>query len=191
MPPKMKFTRQQVIEAALGLVREDGMEALTARALADRLGASAKPIFGLFQSMEEVRLSVLAAADERYQTYLQQDMARGLHPPYKASGMAYIRFAREEGPLFRLLFMRDRSGEAIAEDRASIRPLLALIQQNLGLTEDEAYIFHIENWIYVHGIAVMIATGYLPWDEAFISRALTDQYQGLRHRFQEEHHGSQ
>ena len=33
------------------------------------------------------------------------------YPPYKAMGMGYIRFAAEERELFRLLFMRDRSGE--------------------------------------------------------------------------------
>ena len=41
----------------------------------------------------------------------------------------------------------------------------------------------MEMWIYVHGIATMIATAYLEWDLDFISAALTDAYQGLRLRF--------
>ncbi len=183
MPPKFQFTREQILAAALDITREGGTAALTARSLAARLGSSAKPIFGLFQNMEEVQREVLAAAGELYQSFLRADMASGQYPPYKASGMAYIRFAREERELFKLLFMRDRTGEPITEDRESIRPLLELIQTNLGLSEDDAYLFHLEQWIYVHGIATMIATGYLDWDLAFVSRALTDVYQGLVHRY--------
>lgn len=185
MPPKSKFTREEVIAAALTITRQHGPQALTARALAAELGSSAKPIFGLFQNMEEVQQAVLAAADLEYQSYLQADMASGKYPPYKASGMAYIRFARQERELFRLLFMRDRTGETIAEDRDSIRPLIQLIQRNCGVTEEEAYRFHLEMWVYVHGIATMVATGYLDWQEDFISETLSDVYQGLRYRYGE------
>ena len=52
MPPKCRFTREQIIQAALELTAEKGIGALTARSLAQRLGSSAKPIFGLFTNME-------------------------------------------------------------------------------------------------------------------------------------------
>ncbi len=183
MPPKCKFKKDDVISAALTLVREGGASALTARALAERLGSSPKPIFGLFSGMDAVLEETLTAADALYQSYLRADMAAGEFPPYKASGMAYIRFAREEPALFRLLFMRDRTGEPLTEDRESVRPMLDLIMQNLGIDEDAAYRFHLELWIYVHGMATMIATAYLDWDMAFVSRALTDAYEGLKLRY--------
>lgn len=183
MPPKFRYTREEMIAAALELVRQGGKDALTARALGAKLGCSAKPIFGLFRNMEELEGEVIAAADAYYQKYLVQKMQEGQYPPYKASGMAYIRFAKEERELFRLLFMRDRSGETIGENLEEIRPLLDLIRKNTGLSEREAYLFHLEMWIYVHGIATMLATSYLEWDAEFISNTLTDSYQGLRHRF--------
>lgn len=123
------------------------------------------------------------AANELYQSYLQKDMAEGKYPPYKASGMAYIRFAKEEKELFKLLFMRDRSGERVGENKEEIRPLLKLIRQNLGLSEEDAYFFHLEMWIYVHGIATMLATSYLELDEEFISRVITDGYEGMKARY--------
>lgn len=183
MPPKFRYTREEMIAAALELVRQGGKDALTARALGAKLGCSAKPIFGLFRNMEELEGEVIAAADAYYQKYLVQKMQEGQYPPYKASGMAYIRFAKGERELFRLLFMRDRSGEIIGENLEEIRPLLDLIRKNTGLSEREAYLFHLEMWIYVHGIATMLATSYLEWDAEFISNTLTDSYQGLRHRF--------
>ena len=182
MPPKCRCTREEIIQAALDLTAEKGVGALTARGLAQRLGSSAKPIFGLFANMEEVQQEVVKAANLRYQEYLRQDMSAGRYPPYKASGMAYIRFAREQKELFKLLFMRDRTHEEKAAGD-ELEALLGLIQKNMGLSRDDAYRFHLEMWIYVHGIATMIATAYLEWDMDFISAALTDAYQGLRLRF--------
>ena len=46
--------------------------------------------------------------------------------------------------------------------------------------------FHLEMWIYVHGIAVMLATSYLEWQEDFISQVLTDAYSGLKYRYCKE-----
>ncbi len=189
MPPEARFTKEQIIKAGLALVRERGLDALTARAVSARLGASTKPIFMLFENMEEVHAAVLAAADRLYQSFIAQDMAAGIYPPYKASGMAYIRFARQERQLFKLLFMRDRSGEHISEDRVSIQPLLNLIQQNLGISEDDAYRLHLQLWVFIHGIAAMIATDYLPWDTEFISRSLTDVYQGLAAKYKGDTYG--
>lgn len=183
MPPKFKFTREEITTAALNITRRLGPSGLTARALAEELGCSVKPIFGLFKNMEEVQREVLSAANTLYESYLQTDMANGKYPPYKASGMAYIRFAKEERELFKLLFMRDRSHEKIEEDRESVMPLLKLIENNLGVDEDAAYLFHLEMWLYVHGIATMVATAYLDWDDEFISKVLTDAYEGLKNTF--------
>lgn len=183
MPRKFKFTKDEITKAALNVTRKNGISGLTARALATELGSSVKPIFGLFKNMEEVQQEVLKASNLLYQNYLREDMAKGKYPPYKASGMAYIRFAKEERELFKLLFMRDRSNEKIEENKEEIKPLLQLIQQNLGVSEDEAYLFHLEMWLYVHGIATMIATSYLDWDDEFISKVITDAYMGLKYRY--------
>lgn len=183
MPPKFKFTKEQIISAALDVARKNGIAGLTARGLATELGSSAKPIFGLFKNMEEVQNEVLSAANALYQSYVQNGMADSKYPPYKASGIAYIQFAKEEKELFKLLFMRDRTGEKIEENREEIRPMLNIIMKNLGISEDEAYLLHLELWLYVHGIATMIATNYLEWDIDFIDKALTDAYQGIKIRY--------
>lgn len=183
MPPKFKFTREQIVAAALEVTRKKGITGLTARGLAAELGSSAKPIFGLFQNMEEVQREVVSAANTLYQSYIKKGMADNKFPPYKASGIAYIQFAKEEKELFKLLFMRDRTDEKIEENREEIRPILDLIIKNLGIDENEAYFFHLELWLYVHGIATMIATNYLEWDIEFIDKALTDAYQGLKNRY--------
>lgn len=191
MPPQVRITKEKILETALQLVRQEGEEALNARRIARELHCSTQPIFTNFATMDELRREVKKAANNLYQNYLMTDMAAGRYPPYKASGMAYIRFAREERELFKLLFMCDRSRETIVDERESIRPLLTLIRNNLGVSEEEAVLIHMEMWIFAHGIATMLATAYLNWDEALISTILTDAYHGIQYRYTEgKHHDS-
>ena len=182
MPPKNKFTKDEIIQAALEITRKDGFEAVSARAVAQKLNSSTKVIFGFYQNMGAFLDDVKQSANAAYESFMQAHIRGEL--PYKASGMAYIRFAQEEKELFRLLFMRDRSQETVAEDRKSLRPLLKMIEKSTGLDEDSAYLFHIEMWIFVHGIATMYATHYLELDWALISDMLTDCFEGLKVRFQ-------
>ena len=189
MPPKFRFTREEIVDAALALTAEGGAKAVTARALAAKLGSSAKPIFGLFENMEELQRAVLAAAFEKYSRFIAAEMTKGEYAPYKASGMAYIRFAKEERELFKLLFMRDRSREE-KPGWADVGELIGLIQKGTGLSREAAQLFHLEMWVYVHGIAAMIATAYLDFDEETVSRMLSDMYWGLRSRSREEWEGS-
>lgn len=182
MPPKNRFTRSEIVQAALDIVRTEGVDAVTARSVSARLHASPKVIFGLFSGMEELRTELLGTAYQLYRSYLTQDMAKGEYPPYKASGMAYIRFAMEERELFRMLFMRDRSGEDQRDNTEELQALIRLLQKNTGLNEEQARLFHLELWIYVHGIAATLVTSYVDWDISLISQTLTDVYQGLKYR---------
>lgn len=184
MPPKFRFTREEIVHAALALTAEGGAKAVTARALAAKLGSSAKPIFGLFENMEELQRAVLAAAFEKYSRFIAAEMTKGEYAPYKASGMAYIRFARDERELFKLLFMRERSREEqLSATNDDVKPLLQLISKNTGMTEAEAARFHTEMWLFVHGIATMIATSFLDWSDEDVSRALTDVYEAMTRRW--------
>ena len=192
MPPKFKFTREEVIAAAVKLTRENGIAAVTARGLATELGSSSKPIFGLFENMEEVQREVLNAASKLYAECTQKEVVSGKYLPYKAIGMAYIRFAKEEKELFKLLYMRDRSREKIDDGSETLKPVVEMIQKQTGLSKEDAFLLQVEMWVYVHGIATMIATSYLEWDMEFISSVLTDAYEGLKSRFigKEQHDGS-
>lgn len=185
MPPSVRIKKEDIVAEAVSLVRQKGMDSLNARELAARLHCSTQPIFSNFAAMEELEAVVMEEAYRYYVEYIARGMQDTAYPPYKASGMAYIRFAREEHHLFHLLFMRDRSGEEIRENREEIAPLITLIAKNNGFTEEEAYRLHLEMWLFVHGIAAMIATSYLVWDEDTVSGMLTDEYLGLTARFRQ------
>ena len=181
MPPKVKITKKDIIKTALELVEQNGDDSLNARSIAAALNCSTQPVFSNFQSMEELQREVVNAAYEKYMDFLRREAESGKYPEYKAFGMAYIRFAKEEQQLFRLLFMCDRRGkELIPTDDfdASVR----IIMDKNGITKEKAELMHLEMWTCVHGIATMLATSFLSLDWDVISNILTDVYQGIRKR---------
>ncbi len=185
MPPKVKVTEKEIIAAAMKLTRENGEQSLNARNLAKSLGCSTQPIFSNFTSMEEVRAAVITEANAVYEGFLQREIESGNYPAYKASGMGYIRFAREEKALFKLLFMRDRSFETATFDLKQ-DPVIEITQNATGYSREKAERFHLEMWVAVHGVAAMIATNFLDWDMDMASGVVTDIYKGLRMRFDGE-----
>ena len=180
MPPKVKVTKEEIIDTAVDIVRQNGAQAINARTIAAILNCSTQPIFSNFATMDELRLAVTKKADLLCQEYMRREAERGEFPLYKASGMAYIRFAKEEKELFKLLYMRDRSGASTADESGVTDAMESIIHRNTGLEGDDAKLFHLEMWAYVHGIATMFATGYLNLDWELVSKMLTDSYQGLR-----------
>ena len=186
MPRKTVIYKEDIINAAFELVREKGHEALNARALAERLGCSTQPIFSNFSSMDELSGQVLIKCLESYKSYVAAEFERQQgFPPYKTYGMAYIRFAKEQKNLFKLLFMRDKTGEQTGVEDSTFFEVLPLIMKSMGLSEELAALFHLEMWTFVHGIGAMIASSSYDWDMDLASRTLTDAYQGLKHRFEQ------
>ncbi len=183
MPPKVKTTREAIVSAAVSVVRRSGAQALNARTVASELHCSTQPVFSNFATMDVLRLAVVEKADALCQEYMQREVERGEYPTYKANGMAYIRFAKEEKELFKLLYMRDRSDESIPEVTEQTSKMESIIHANTGLCGKDAKLFHLEMWACVHGIATMFATGFFDLDWELVSKMLTDAYQGLRKQY--------
>ncbi len=186
MAPKTRVTREQIVSAGLDIVRRGGPEALNARAVATALGCSTQPVFSIYASMEALAADVLAAARAVAGRYMDPARDKAGLPPYKAVGMGYTDFAREEPELFRWLYMRDRDCEAPADNRAENADVIRLIREKTGLDEEAAWLFHLEMWLFVHGAAATLATGYVRWDRDLVSDMLTDVFQGLLARFREK-----
>lgn len=181
MPPKVKITRDDIIKTALELVRKSGTEAINARAVAASLNCSTQPVFSNFQTMWELQLALIGAAYERYIGFIKNEVDSGKYPKYKAYGMAYVRFAKDERELFKLLFMRDRTGEDMSPS-PDFEAAVQMIMEANGVTPEVARLMHLEIWACVHGIGAMLATSFLTLDRELISDMLTDVYQGIRKR---------
>lgn len=186
MPPKVKTTKEDILNAALEIVRKEGADALNARSIASFLNCSTQPVFSNFETMDDLRFTVISRVNDLFSEYMEREINLGEFPAYKASGMAYIRFAKEEKELFKLLYMRDRKDENFEEETSVNDKMEAIVHGNTGLDGDTAKLFHLEMWAFVHGIATMFATGFLDLDRELVSKILTDAYMGLKKQYEVE-----
>lgn len=182
MPPRAKFLKEEIIQAALSIVKKDGMSALTARTLGAKLSSSARPVFTVFQSMEEVRQCVIENAKAQYREYVE----KGLSEPYafKGVGLQYILFAVNEPKLFQLLFMNERDSVpsfegVLPQIDESYHRILQSIIDNYGLTQNIAETLYRHLWIYTHGIATLCATKMCCFTDDEINKMLTEVFVSL------------
>ncbi len=182
MPPKAKFTKDEILEAALNIVRVDGFEALTSRALGKQLNSSARPIFTVFQNMEEVQQAVIESAKRLYKEYVNKGLTQ--KHPFKGVGTQYILFSVNEPKLFQLLFMTeqpripDLSG-VLPLIEESYEQILLSIQNDYGFNENSAKKLYHHLWIYTHGIATLCATKMCRFTGDEISSMITEVCTGI------------
>lgn len=182
MPPKAKFTKEQITHAALELVRADGISGLTARTLASKLGSSSCPIFTVFENMEEVHQSVLDSAKARYKEYVEKGLADT--PAFKGVGKQYILFAIEEPQLFQLLFMNSQTvipniGGALPLIDENYEEILDSITVGYGVSKKIAEKLYRHLWIYSHGIATLCTTKMCRFTGEEISQMITEVFTSL------------
>ena len=183
MPPKVKNSKEEILNTALEIARREGEQGLNARAVATALGCSTQPIYFNFGSMEHLKKAVINKSYDLYEDCIQSEIAKGKYTPYEASQIAYIRFAKKETELFKLLFMSGNIPDA-EENAAELAHCAEMIHEETGISKTESVYFHLEMWACVHGIATMIATGRLAWDGKLITRLLADVQEGLLEKYE-------
>lgn len=182
MPPKAKFTREEIIEKAIQIARTEGMDKITARELGKQLNSSSRPIFTVFESMDEVKQEVICYAKELYKQYVAQGLKADL--AFKGVGIAYITFAIEEPKLFQLLFMTPQIVEKnvtqiLPQIDESYNAILQSVQEPYGLDRQMAERLYQHLWTYTHGIATMCATGICNYSMEQISTRTTEIFRSL------------
>ena len=182
MPPKPKFTKDEIVQAALEVVSQKGVEALTAKELGDALGSSARPIFTVFRSMKEVQDEVRAAAMRRFESYAAQrpsDM-----PLFKQVGMQMVLFGMREPKLYQLLFMQeDRDAASFDDVFGALGPTagtcIRLIREEYGMSETDARLLFENVWIYTFGVGALCATRVCRFTEEQLGQMLSTEFQAM------------
>lgn len=174
MAPRNKFSRDEMIEKAVQVVRKQGIGALTAKSLANELGVSTQPVFTCFHTIEEVRREVVNAAKILYDDYVKEGLGNDI--PFLGFGMHYIRFAKEEPELYRLLFLskdQNEGNSAFEEMNASLELVTDSMQETYHIDAKTAERYFRDMWLVVHSLATLIVTGSCPYTDQEIGRILT------------------
>lgn len=182
MPPKPKFTKEEIVKAALDIVSANGIEALTARELGEKLGSSARPIFTVFKNMEDLQNEVRAAAMRYFESF-NENVFSGM-PLFKQIGMKMVLFGVQEPKLYQLLYMHENDEAAIFDDVFAILGATAdlcmdTICKDYNLDIADAKILFENMWIYTFGIGALCATRVCRFSEERLSQMLTTEFTAM------------
>ena len=174
MAPKNKFTKKEMIEAAMHVVRDKGIDGLTAKTMAGVLGTSTQPVFTAFGSMDIVKQEVYASAVRVHDSYTEAGLKEKI--PFFGVGMQYIRFAREEPELYRLLFLTKTQDQEYSAMR-SMQHLQELVRPTLvniyHITAEEADLYFRDLWFVVHSLSTLVVNDDCPYSDQEIGQILT------------------
>lgn len=181
MPPKAKYTREEIIEAAFQMAREKGIDAVVARELGKKLGTSSSPIFTAFQNMEALQQEIRARAMKEFESHVRD--ALQYTPPFKWVGVRMIEFAVKEPKLFQILYMQEHGESQRYEDMVgelgnTVEVCLQFMEKDYALSRPEAEHIFKQVWLHTFGICVLVAAKVCHFTPEEISEMLSLEFQG-------------
>lgn len=182
MPPKPKYTKEEIVNAAYELTREKGIEAVVAREVGKRLNTSSSPVFTAWSSMDELKEEVWKLAKQKYQQYMADIF--DYSPAFKEFGMRCVGFAAQEPNLFRLIFLSKRDEHSpyvrFQQEFGSIfTPLVEEIGKSFELPKAEAEDLLNQMIIFANGIASFVLTDTESFSKEAVSRHLSQVCIGI------------
>jgi AcrR family transcriptional regulator len=161
MPAKIQFTREQIIAAAFELARMEGLEGITVRKVAEKLGSSIAPIYVNFERVDDLVQAVVQETFAISQRLLAESDTGN---PFSDIGAASLRFADEYSQLFRDLVLKpnpymqnyDQDMGPVLLEQMKKDPELA------GFTDQELLDILLKMRIFQLGLSVMVANRLLP-----------------------------
>lgn len=157
--PTQKITKEMVVDAAFAIAREEGVEHVLVKSIAQRLGCSVQPIYSYCESMDGLRQALVERAGE----YLREYVSARINPQdyFRSTGFAHLSFAREEPQLYKLYFLRRRPDFHSVKDiyEKECTPQVAeFLSSSLHISPEQARALHLHMVLYSVGISAILAT---------------------------------
>lgn len=177
MPPKIKFTKEDIVNAALEIIIEEGF-CLTARKIAKKMDSSTRPIYSNFDSLREIEKDVIKRSHEIFLSYLIKDE----NTKVKDMGIGYVKFARDYKNLFKIMFLENKLNleiknmKNLPEESKIVIDIMKTVSEHKQKDIDEINMLFFKRWIYVHGLAVLISSNqFKDTSDVFINKII-DSY---------------
>ncbi len=181
MPPKQRFSSDDVIEAAFNIVRRGGWEGLSARTIARELNASTRPIYDHLQSMKNIEKGVVQKALACFVDYIAQDRTGD---KWLDQALGYVLFAANEKHLFRCINDEEHihfQKEFARQHWVKLGEQLADDERFRSLPDETKNRIRVVRWFLLHGISYLASSGWMELPESatetvsdFIGLNLTD-----------------
>ena len=181
MSKSVTITKDMILTTAFDIAREKGLDGISNRELAKKLNCSIRPIYYQFQNVDELYKELYIEIEKYFYKFLMDNMNDEM-PKYKQVGINYIKFAKEEKELFKILFMSEIDlglNDFIAKDMEDFKELSKLIKISTNLNDEDIESFHIKMWIFSHGLATLVASSTINISDEQLKQLLSLEFQAL------------
>lgn len=180
MPAVIELSKDRIVKVAVKMVNENGWDSINARSLAQWLGVSTKPLYRIYQNMDEIKKDIYTEISKQYDEFLTSriDNKKAL----LTLCIAYVEFALEYKNLFISLFLSNnlkwKSIENVLDEKWNQSTIINLVNKH-GLSFDEAKNLFMNMWLYANGLATLIATNDITMDDKEVIVRLVKYYKLL------------
>ena len=180
MAKALDLTKENIVRFAVKLVNKNGWSALNARSLAKQIGISTKPLYRIYESMDEIKKDILTEINRQYDNFITSkiDSKNAL----LTLCIAYVEFANEYKNLFISLFLSDnlkwQKIEDVFDERWNQSTIINLVNKH-AFSFNEAKELFLNMWLYANGLATLIATNQIKLDEEAIMVRMVKVYKNL------------
>ena len=163
MSAKKRISKDEIIDAAVEVLRDGGFSAVNARSVAKKLGCSTQPIyFSMHTQRVRDSIRIHEGNDSRYSSY----------------GMGFVKFAAEEKQFFRWLYL-DGEQRGPYQNDVLTSEVIDVITEEFGYPADVARRFHQDMIYYTYGLAILANTDHLHLKEAELREAFRREFRAL------------
>ena len=174
-----EIVRTRILEAARDILSERGVDALSMRAIAERIEYSPATIYLYFKDKDELLRSVMAEGFRRLGSSIRDELDR-LDPDaspiqqYSATGRGYARFALENTGYFRTMFKMPKvaqlegcpeeagnPGEAQVESRVDLGAMIQRAAEQGQVAVSDPTRAAVMGWGLIHGLTSLYLSGHL------------------------------
>ena len=180
MPAAKRFSKDEIIDAAVEVLRDGGFSSVNARSVAKKLGCSTQPIYFSFANMDELKAALTERAVLMHTRRVRDSLRahEGNDSRYSSYGMGFVKFAAEEKQLFRWLYLEGRQSGPYSAD-VLYSEIIGVVVDEFGYSEEVARRFHRDMLYFTYGLVILANTDHLNLTEYELREAFRREFRAL------------
>lgn len=181
MPAKKQVSKEAILQAALDIIRKNGLKAVHARILAQKLKCSTQPIYHSFKGMDELKAAITQAIDNEYDAFVKKHIDLDNYVISKSK--AHILFALHEKNLYKAMFLSNTLKGISIDDIVNAewnQKAISSIMSGFNIDKSSAKKVFINLWLLSSGLAIELAANDMNVSEHDINSLLTEFYERMK-----------
>ncbi len=170
MPPIPKISKDMILESGLKIIKDEGIDNLNVRNIANKLNCSTQPIMYHYKNMDLLKEELYSMVDRYHSQFLMKENTN--INPLLNIGLQYIKFAEQEKNLFKFLFQSDKFSnfnfdDLVDNNEEGLKEIFRIMEKETKFDKNNIKDGFRLLFITAHGLASLLANNSITYDEKY------------------------